>query len=549
MKLSKRLLSIVLVLLMAITSVTTSSIITVNAASKSPVFTVNSVTELTYNNAKISARITNPNKTNISKVGFQLGTASNKLTTDKYDNVNKAYNYVDASFLMSKYKVTLNANTTYYYRFYIVTGGKTDYSSVKSFKTKPVSVKNSVFTINNVSGVTYNNAQISARITNPNKTKITKTGFQIGLANNKLTLADKYDNIPSNLQYGSYIDISYQMSKYKVTLKANTTYYYRFYIVTGGKAYYSDVKSFKTKTDTPTISYKSVSGLTYNNATINGTMSNPKNITINKIGFQLGTASNKLTTNKYYNFNNKGTSKELVFKMSSYKVTLNANTTYYYRMYVTSGSNTYYGSVQSFKTPPYAKYTPIKSLSISRIEQSEANSCYLSSVATVYGYMKKGNTYRKAGVDYQQAKDAVYKEVKKYNGNKVSVQNNTLVKCGLTIKNYNLDTIYNSLKAGKPVVVYYNNGNGFGHASIIIGYNGNTSKLEESGFTVMEINRDGNYWANSTTYFNKYSNNPQLGGPTASCYLRLDKWYSYLKNYYKNKFNCNLNTKTLCIPK
>lgn len=536
MKLSKKLLSIILVLLISITSVATSSVITVSAAAESPAFTIKAVSELTHNNAKISAHITNPNKTIISRVGFQLGTASNKLTTNKYDNVNKAYNYVDASFQMSKYKVTLKANTTYYYRFYINTGNKNYYSSVKSFKTKAVPVKNPVFTINSVSGVTYNNAKVSARITNPNKTKITKAGFQIGLANNKLTLADKYDNIPSNLQYGSYIDVSYQMSKYKVTLKANTTYYYRFYIVTGGKTHYSSVANFKTKSDSPSISYKSVSGLTYNNATINGTMSNPKNITINKIGFQLGTSKDKLSINKYYNFNNKGTSKALSFKMSSYKVTLKANTTYYYKMYVTSGSKTYYGSVQSFKTSQYAKYTPIKSLSVSRIVQpanDNKGSCYLSSIATLYGYKVgkySGVDYRVGGKDVSQTSSALYKAFLKKNGG-TYVYNSTVSYYGLKKQNYSLTNVYNSLKAGKPVVVYSGN-----HASIIIGYKGNSSTLKNSDFIIMEI-KDGyiyngklydkGYWDNSSSIYNSYANKPSNSYfQSKSCYVTLDCWTS-----------------------
>lgn len=240
MKLLKKCLSIIFVLLMTVTTFTATGTVSVEAAAKTPVFTVNSVTNLSYNDAKISAHITNPNKTKITRVGFQLGTASNKLTTIKYDSFNKATNYVDASFLMSKYKVSL---------------------------------------------------------------------------------------------------------------KANTTYYYRFYIITGGKTYYSAVKNFKTKSDLPTISYGDVSLLTHNDATINGTLSNPKNLKIGKIGFQLGTASNKLNTNKYYNYNKAVKSKAISFSMSSNKITLKENTTYYYRIYVTSGSKTYYGAVKSFKTP------------------------------------------------------------------------------------------------------------------------------------------------------------------------------------------------------
>ncbi len=428
MKRSKRFLSLILVLLMAITSVTTSSILTVNAASKNPVFTINNVTGITNNNAKISAHITNPNKTKISRVGFQLGTASNKLTTNKYDNVNKAYNYVDANFQMSKYKVTLKANTTYYYRFYINTGNKNYYSSVKSFKTKPVTVKNPVFTINNVSGLTYNNAKISAHITNPNKTKISKVGFQLGTASNKLT-TNKYDNV--NKAY-NYVDASFLMSKYKVTLKANTTYYYR--------------------------------------------------------------------------------------------------------MYITLGNKTYYSFVQSFKTLSYAKYTPIKSLPVSRIVQPSNDtkgSCYLSSIATLYGYKVgkySGVDYRVGGKDVSQTSSALYKSFLKKNGG-TWVHDSTVSYYGLKKQNYSLTSVYNLLKAGKPVVVYSGN-----HASIIVGYKGNSSTLNRSDFIIMEI-KDGyiyngkiydkGYWDNSSSLYNSYANKPANSYfQSKSCYVSLDFWIS-----------------------
>ena len=434
-KLTTKVLSTILSIIFVLSSIMCIGSVTTSAAS-APVYTIKSVTNLTHNNAKISARITNPAKTTITKVGFQMGTAKNKLTINKYDSVKMKTSYVDASYLMSKYKVTLKANTTYYYRFYMVTGGKTTYSAVNSFKTSPVQTPK--FTVNKVTGVTYNNATISARITNPAKTTITKVGFQMGTSKSNLTI-NKYDSVSLKT---SYVDASYLMSKYKVTLAAGKTYYYKFYMVTGGKTYYS---------------------------------------------------------------------------------TLN-----------------------SFVTPEYnvATYPQIKSLSVSRIEQQEKNSCYISSFATAYAYINKGSAYRVGGNDIAQT-DAVYKEIRSYNGG-VSMQDKTLTKYGFKKTSYNLETIYNSLKSGKPVVVYYNNGKGYGHASVIIGYNGSTTKLEESGFIVMEINQDDTYgsWKNSKTLFSKHSNTPHSNIYT-SCYLQLNKWCEYVNNQYGG----NLCNKVLCVSK
>lgn len=79
--------------------------------------------------------------------------------------------------------------------------------------------------------------------------------------------------------------------------------------------------------------------------------------------------------------------------------------------------------------------------------------------------------------------------------NTTYVYDSTVTKLGLKKQSYNLQTIYNSLKAGKPVVVYTGK-----HASIVIGYTGNNkTSLSIADFVIMEIK--GGYYS---TYYKTY---------------------------------------------
>lgn len=187
-----------------------------------------------------------------------------------------------------------------------------------------------------------------------------------------------------------------------------------------------------------------------------------------------------------------------------------------------------------------ANYPKIPALKISRIYQPREDTqgmCYWSSMATVqayclgtYTYGGVTNSYRTVGTDYSfgTAGDAVTKKMKTYSGyaNNASNLKNfpvkmTLVQSGLGNNASTYGKIYDQLKQGKPVIVYTGV-----HASVIIAYNGSTSTLQASGFTVMEIKRWSNtLWYNSADAYNKYANNPQKQGKsTESCYVTLDSW-------------------------
>ena len=203
-------------------------------------------------------------------------------------------------------------------------------------------------------------------------------------------------------------------------------------------------------------------------------------------------------------------------------------------------------------------YPKISALKISRVYQSDSASglCYWCSMATVQGYCLGSYTYggyttdyTKAGTDYDfySQKDAISKYLNTFSGyanssanlNKYPVKM-TLVSSGLGNNTSTYQKIYAQLKLGKPVIVYAS-GSPY-HASVIIGYNGSTTSLDPAGFTLLEVRKNGSYWTNTSAYYTKYANSPQINrsasGSNMSCYVTLKSWLS------TNSFTIN----QLCYP-
>lgn len=95
----------------------------------------------------------------------------------------------------------------------------------------------------NATNISQTNAKISATVNYGKKLKADSCGFYLGTAKDNLTKVKKGDTISESR---TYTNMSYGMNKYGFTLKAGTTYYYRFYVIVNGEEYVSDIKSFTT---------------------------------------------------------------------------------------------------------------------------------------------------------------------------------------------------------------------------------------------------------------------------------------------------------------
>ena len=202
-------------------------------------------------------------------------------------------------------------------------------------------------------------------------------------------------------------------------------------------------------------------------------------------------------------------------------------------------------------------YTSIPSLKISRVVQSGDRDCHWCSMITTVGYAlgsySYGNyttNYRIAGKDYSSYNDAVSQKLLSHSNSHVADSDMSIFpvsmkrESGGSIGNneYTYKKIYNLLSQGKPISVYaIGNSN---HASVVIGYKENSSKsLVASGFVVLEVKQNGNWWINSTSEYNTYANSPQKDTDTGthmSCYVTLDSWLSYRGS--------NKTIKAICYP-
>ena len=314
---------------------------------------------ITQNSATISAKVTYGKSVKVDRVGFYLGTTSNNLKKSTvYDAVNANRSSSTIFYNLEKKGVDLNPNTTYYYQFYAIVGGKEYKSAVKSFKTKTSqqdTALNPTWSKYNATDITSTNATIGATVNYGKTLKADRCGFYLGTTQNNLKKATKYDTIT---QSRSYTEMWYDLNKYGQTLKPNTTYYYQFYIVIAGKEYKSAAKSFRTQgltqqavALTPTWSKYNATDITSTNATISATVNYGKTLKADSCGFYLGTTINNLQkATKYDTITQSRSYTEMWYDLNKYGHTLKPSTTYYYRLYLVVDGKEYLSDVRSFTT-------------------------------------------------------------------------------------------------------------------------------------------------------------------------------------------------------
>lgn len=257
----------------------------------------------------------------VSYAGVQYGTDA------ALAGANAAYSSTSTPF--SADLANLSANTTYYYRAFIYTNGQYVYGDIKNFKTSPGQTV-CVYT-GTAEGITANSARISNN-TYTGASYVSYTGIQYG-TNSSLTGATPI--------YGS---IANPFSVDIANLSQGTTYYYRAFIYTSGQYVYGDIKSFTTLQGvTPTVVSGVAGSLTPNSAVISNNTYTGMGATPSNVGVQ-------------YSESPSGDGLQTVYgsvgsPFSTNLTNLKPDTTYYYRAFVLSGGNYYFGEIKSFKTP------------------------------------------------------------------------------------------------------------------------------------------------------------------------------------------------------
>lgn len=129
------------------------------------------------------------------------------------------------------------------------------------------------------------------------------------------------------------------------------------------------------------------------------------------------------------------------------------------------------------------KYSPIK-IGVLKVGQRNTSDCAIVSVVSIeggFGQVSEDSAYNSVIKANHNAKKAIY----------------SWPGLGYTIdKNVSLENIYKQLSNNKPCIIHRIKG-ASQHWAVIYGYNGSTTKLEKSGFLVMNPTREGGKY---TTY-------------------------------------------------
>ncbi len=187
-------------------------------------------------------------------------------------------------------------------------------------------------TTNAASNVAQTTATLNGSITNPDGVTITAKGFEW-----KTTSGGSYTPVTVT---GNAL--TYNLSN----LTPNTSYTYKAFITFNGTTVYGNEMTFTTLDQgqlvEPSATTAAATAITQTAATLNGSISNPDNVTITAQGFEW-----KATSGGTYTTVN-ATGSTMTYNLTG----LTANTDYTFRAFVTTANGTHYGATMTFTTLP-----------------------------------------------------------------------------------------------------------------------------------------------------------------------------------------------------
>lgn len=203
-------------------------------------FESNTVNNITYNSATISAWVTNLESNKLKSIGFLFGTSLDNLNTFTCSE-NVYWTRFLCEYKVDEYYGILSPGTTYYYRFFVVeeNGGASYTSEMNSFTTTGAGGLGGFDSIYS-SNIAYNSGIINGWIRNPYGEVIKSYGFYFGESRTNI---EKYV-IGENVRWTDFL-VSADVSDYYGALNPCKQYYFRFYCLIDAY-YFSDVYSFTT---------------------------------------------------------------------------------------------------------------------------------------------------------------------------------------------------------------------------------------------------------------------------------------------------------------
>ena len=176
------------------------------------------------------------------------------------------------------------------------------------------------------SNIEQTTATLNGTITNPDNVTIAARGFEW-----KPVSAANYTVLNAT---------GTSMSATLNNLTSNTSYTYRAFVTTAHGTYYGDDMTFTTLQAEPTVATAAATNIGQTTVMLNGTITNPDNVTITAKGFEWKASAGGTYTPVNV------TSTNLTYILTG----LTANTDYTYKAFITFNGTTVYGNEMNFTT-------------------------------------------------------------------------------------------------------------------------------------------------------------------------------------------------------
>ena len=308
--------------------------------------------EITVNSAKLEGVITSRGTHSISERGVVWSTEANPTTGNS-----KAAIPGDVNDFPNNYALIaggLQLNTTYHYRAYVIMNGTTSYGENRTFKTLDMFAP--AIRTDDGPRVGENAATVWGTLTSGGSHPITEYGIcwntsaNPTTANSKKTYNGDVGGFPR--QFDAFID----------NLRPATTYHYRAYVIMNGVTSYGENKSFTTSVSEPRVSTGDVFNISGRGTVLTGTVTSQGSYAITEIGIVYGNVQNPTTANTKLSKSGSGITYPHSFEFTE-RGGLPGNSTLYFRAYVISNGNTYYGESKVAKAIPPSLSTGNNTLS------------------------------------------------------------------------------------------------------------------------------------------------------------------------------------------
>lgn len=307
-----------------------------------PTITTDAASNISINSAKLQGTVTTKGTFNISEYGICWSSTNTNPTTADAKST-KTGNITTFPSVFTVDATNLSVNTTFNYRAYVISNGVTTYGNTLSFKTLAVtlpSVKTDAVIL-----VFINSAKLQGIVEVKGSYEISEHGICWSSRNSVPTITDSKAGKTNSLAVFPTI--------YSVdanNLSANTTYYFRAYVISNGVVSYGNVLTFKTNPVVlPTLSTDGSSIVTDLIRNLNGTILTKGSYDITEYGM-CWSFTNSTPTTSDSKGSKTGNPTSFPSRFSIEASGLQSSRTYYYRSYVISNGVTTYGSILNFST-------------------------------------------------------------------------------------------------------------------------------------------------------------------------------------------------------